>query len=259
MHRIMDIRLEHLNIGYKRGKAVATDISATFRGGELTCLIGRNGTGKSTMLKTIAGFLKPFPPLKSNNPSSMTPNSSSRNLHSSSIFFGGNDSTTMTQLERAKMVSVVLTTVPRVRNLTVREMTSLGRSPYTGFFGTLGDDDERIINEAIADVGITPLAVRMIQTLSDGERQKVMIARALAQQTPAILLDEPTAFLDYPSKVELMQLLRRLAHKHNKTIIMTTHDLDLCFRFADKIFLLSDGSLRTVRQEEASKFFKRNQ
>ena len=133
---------------------------------------------------------------------------------------------------------MVLTEKTDLRNMTVYDLIGLGRSPYTGFWGTLHKDDRRVIDEAIEMVGIGPLKDRMIQTLSDGERQKVMIAKALAQQTPVIFLDEPTAFLDFPSKVEIMQLLHVLSRTTGKTIFLSTHDLELALQIADTIWLL---------------------
>ena len=117
----------------------------------------------------------------------------------------------------------------------------MGRSPYTGFWGTLGSADHAIVDDAIAMVGIEALSQRMIQSLSDGERQKVMIAKALAQQTPVIFLDEPTAFLDYPSKVEMMQTLHHLSRTADKTIFLSTHDLELALQIADTVWLMSEG------------------
>jgi iron complex transport system ATP-binding protein len=122
--------------------------------------------------------------------------------------------------------------------MTVEEMVGMGRSPYTGFWGTLDADDRRIVDEAIRQVDIDPLRHRMIHTLSDGERQKVMIAKALAQQTPVIYLDEPTAFLDFPSKVEVMLLLRRICREAQKTVFLSTHDLELALQIADCIWLM---------------------
>ena len=229
----MDIRLENLSIGYNKGKAVATDINIGFRGGDLSCIIGKNGTGKSTLLKTITGFL----PAKQGT-----------------VLFGDKDSATMTRHERSIAVSIVLTGAPDIRNFTVREMVGVGRSPYTGFFGTLTPADKQVVDESMSMAGVTPLADRKTYTLSDGERQKVMIARALAQQTPAILLDEPTAFLDYPSKVDLIRLLGRLAHEQQKTIIMSTHDLALAVRFADRLFLMSSGSLNPVNADDVKAY-----
>ena len=135
-------------------------------------------------------------------------------------------------------ISVVLTEKCEVRNMTVMELVGLGRTPYTGFWGTLDEDDKRIVERSISLVKIEKLADRMVHTLSDGERQKVMIAKALAQETPIIFLDEPTAFLDFPSKVEMMQLLHRLSRQTNKTIFLSTHDLELALQIADKIWLM---------------------
>lgn len=160
----------------------------------------------------------------------------------------------MTRHERSIAVSIVLTGAPDIRNFTVREMVGMGRSPYTGFFGTLTPADKQVVDESMSMAGVTPLADRKTYTLSDGERQKVMIARALAQQTPAILLDEPTAFLDYPSKVDLIRLLGRLAHEQQKTIIMSTHDLALTVRFADRLFLMSSGSLNPVNADDVKAY-----
>ena len=133
---------------------------------------------------------------------------------------------------------MVLTEKCDVRNMSARELIGMGRSPYTGFWGTLDKEDSRIVEESIALVKIENLASRMVHTLSDGERQKVMIAKALAQQTPVIFLDEPTAFLDFPSKVEIMQLLHQLTRETGKTIFLSTHDLELALQIADKIWLM---------------------
>jgi iron complex transport system ATP-binding protein len=137
---------------------------------------------------------------------------------------------------------VVLTEKPDVRNMSVRELVSLGRSPYTGFWGTCSADDLLIVDRALAQVGIGQLAARMVDTLSDGERQKVMIAKALAQQTSIIFLDEPTAFLDYPSKVETLLLLRRIGREAQKTIFLSTHDLELALQVADRLWLMDDAT-----------------
>ena len=136
------------------------------------------------------------------------------------------------------MIGVVLTEKLAIKNMTAEELIAMGRAPYTGFWGRLTEEDHQVVSDAIRLVGIESLAGRMIQTLSDGERQKVMIAKALAQQTPIIYLDEPTAFLDYPSKVEMMQLLRRLAVQEQKTIFLSTHDVELSLQVADCIWLM---------------------
>ena len=214
------IQIESLSTGYRNKKnvtVVAHDINATIQGGELTCLLGPNGAGKSTLLRTLSAFL---PPVKGD------------------ISIMGRNLRDYTDKELAKTIGVVLTEKTDLRNMTVYDLIGLGRSPYTGFWGTLHEDDRRVVDEAIEMVGIGPLKDRMIQTLSDGERQKVMIAKALAQQTPVIFLDEPTAFLDFPSKVEIMQLLHVLSRTTGKTIFLSTHDLELALQIADTIWLL---------------------
>ncbi|MBP7918606.1 MAG: ABC transporter ATP-binding protein, partial [Prevotella sp.] len=155
----------------------------------------------------------------------------------------------------ALLVSVVLTERPDVQQMTVAEVVGLGRMPYTGFFGTLSSADLEVVEEALTLVGISDFAPRMIDALSDGERQKVMIAKALAQQTPVVLLDEPTAFLDYPSKVEMMKLLRRLAAETGKAILLSTHDLPLALQLADRLLTIDQG-LREMSKTELADYLK---
>jgi iron complex transport system ATP-binding protein len=154
------------------------------------------------------------------------------------ILIEGREISEYTDKELSRMIGVVLTEKPDVRNMTVRELVSLGRSPYTGFWGRNSEDDLRIVDESLQQVGISNLSCRLVETLSDGERQKVMIAKALAQQTPVIYLDEPTAFLDFPSKVEVMLLLRRICQEAQKTVFLSTHDLELALQIADCIWLM---------------------
>jgi iron complex transport system ATP-binding protein len=182
--------------------------------------------GKSTLLRTLAGFQ---PKLDGK----IWMNTDGKRVALSSY----------TDKQLSRIIGVVLTEKPDVKNMTVRELVGLGRSPYTGFWGALSTEDYRIVDESIAQVGIEQLSRRFVDTLSDGERQKVMIAKALAQQTPIIFLDEPTAFLDFPSKVEVMQLLRRLARTMQKTIFMSTHDLELALQVADTIWLMERQGL----------------
>ena len=225
----MVIRLSHLSVGYSPSLPVVSDINAVVRSGQLTCLTGENGIGKSTLLKTLTGFLPKL---------------------GGELLLDDREVGTFSQRELARQVSIVLTQKPDVQNLTVEEVIGLGRSPYTGFFGRFHDADRTVIADALASVGIEPLRHRMIQTLSDGERQKVMIAKALAQQTPAILLDEPTAFLDFPSKAETFRLLQRMAHDRDKLILLSTHDLGLAVRFADCLLEVKDRSLHRVSADE---------
>ena len=227
----MQITLSHLSVGYKVGHTVVSDINLTLQSGQLACLIGENGVGKSTLLKTLTGFL---PKLEG------------------SLLLDGKDISEFSQRALARQISIVLTQKPDVQNLTVEEIIGLGRSPYTGFFGKLHANDQQIVDESITAVGIQKLKNRMIQTLSDGERQKVMIAKALAQQTPVIFLDEPTAFLDFSSKVETFQLLQRMAHEMGKLVLLSTHDLELAVRFSDTLLQVNGDGLRTVSNEEVT-------
>jgi len=213
---------------------VAAGLNGCIESGELTCLLGQNGIGKSTLLRTLSAFQ---PALAGDIYLSVNSQCNSQlSILNSQLL--------------SRVIGVVLTEKPDVRNMTVGELVALGRAPYTGFWGRLGEDDRRIVAEAIRLVGIEPLAARMVDTLSDGERQKVMIAKALAQQTPVIYLDEPTAFLDFPSKVEMMQLLRRLAHEEQKTIFLSTHDVELSLQLADRLWLLEPGRLHVGTPRE---------
>ena len=214
------IRLRDLSIGYSdkhNTKRVAEHLNASIHSGELTCLLGTNGVGKSTLLRTLSAFQPPL---------------------GGDIDLLDRPLSTYDDRQLATVIGVVLTEKSDIRNMTVEELVGLGRSPYTGFWGTLKEGDRKIVHEAIARVRIEPLTQRMVHTLSDGERQKVMIAKALAQETPIIFLDEPTAFLDFPSKVEVMQLLHNLTHTLQKTVFMSTHDLELALQIADKIWLM---------------------
>ena len=224
------IILKNLSIGYRTKnnlRTVAEDINAAIRQGELTCLLGTNGVGKSTLLRTLSAFQ----PKLGGEIIIRSQESGDKSLEIDAF----------TDKELSRLIGVVLTEKPDIRNMTVRELVALGRSPYTGFWGTLHEEDWQVVDEAIDAVRIGGLRERMVHTLSDGERQKVMIAKALAQQTPVIFLDEPTAFLDFPSKVEMMQLLRRLAREQQKTIFLSTHDFELALQVADTLWLMESG------------------
>ena len=214
------IQLQSLAIGYrskKSTKVVADRLTATIHSGELTCLLGANGVGKSTLLRTLSAFQP-------------------RLSGDISILDRSIDNYSDKRISRT--MGVVLTERCEIRNMSVTDLIGMGRSPYTGFWGRLNQEDKTIVDRAIAQVHIESLAHRMVHTLSDGERQKVMIAKALAQETPIIFLDEPTAFLDFPSKVEIMQLLNQLTRTAHKTIFLSTHDLELALQIADKIWLM---------------------
>jgi iron complex transport system ATP-binding protein len=218
------IKLENLTIGYK-DKVVQSNLNAAFESGQLVCLLGRNGIGKSTLLRTLAMFQPAL---------------------GGEVILEEKALNSYSVQDLSRKLSIVLTRKPDVQNITVSEMVGLGRSPYTGFWGTLHDADKTVVAEALRLVGIESMAERKIHTLSDGERQKVMIAKALAQQTPIILLDEPTAFLDFPSKVEILKLLGCLAKETDKTIILSTHDLELAARLADCLWQMDESGLKLV-------------
>lgn len=229
------ITTNRLTVGY-RGHRVVEDISLSLPCGRLVCLLGPNGAGKSTLLRTLCGFQPPI---------------------EGTVTISGSDITTMSAAEVARLVSVVLTDRPLTPSLTAAEMVGMGRAPYTGFWGRLSDDDRRLVSEAMQTVGIAPLATRRMGQLSDGERQKMMIAKALAQHTPVIVLDEPTAFLDYPSKVAVMKTLTRLAHDEGKTILMSTHDLELAAQLGDELMEIENKHIRKITADEVSRIIGR--
>lgn len=211
-------------IGYRNGNSVTpvvTAINATLRACEVVALIGMNGAGKSTLLRTLSAFQPPL---------------------SGKLEFAKGDIAGLSPAELAKCVSVVLTE-NSFATLTVSELVSLGRTPYTGFLGRLTSEDKAVVAAAMERMGVAHLAGRVVTTLSDGERQKCLIAKAIAQQTPLMLLDEPTAFLDFRSKVQLFRTLRTLAADAGKAVVVSTHDIEMALRFAHKLWLICDGHL----------------
>lgn len=230
MNKTIEIR--SLSIGYpgkKETKIVAENISAVINEGELTCLLGANGIGKSTLLRTLSAFQPKI---------------------TGEIWIQTKEIEEYTDSELSRVIGVVLTDRLDIRNMTAVELIGLGRSPYTGFWGSLSKEDKQIVDQSIVQIRIEDLAHRMVHTLSDGERQKVMIAKALAQETPVVFLDEPTAFLDFPSKVEIMQLLHRLSRDTHKTIFLSTHDLELALQIADKLWVMDKSHGLTVGTPE---------
>ncbi|MUG92589.1 ATP-binding cassette domain-containing protein [Scytonema sp. UIC 10036] len=224
----------NLTIGYKTSQTtlrkVASSIDLSLQAGELVCLLGPNGAGKSTLLRTLAGMQ---PPLQGE------------------VQLLGENVYKLPPQELAKRLSLVLTEKIDVGMLSAYTFVTLGRYPYTDWWGKLTPQDEEIVTWAIKSVGATHLAQRHVSELSDGERQKIAIARALAQSPVVMLLDEPTAFLDLPRRVEIMQLLRQIAWKNHQAILLSTHDLNLALRLADKIWLLaSNGTLHVGAPED---------
>ncbi len=213
------IRLQGLALGYP-GRTLFENVDLSFGRGELTALIGRNGTGKSTLLRTIMGLLRPL---------------------RGSILIGQKSVHELPQRMIAAQISFVSTDDVRMGHLKVYDVVGLGRAPYTNWIGRLTDADRAAVEESLRLVGMETFGDKGIDTLSDGERQRVMIARSLAQDTPMILLDEPTAFLDLPNKYEIGLLLRSLAHNHGKTILFSTHDLNITLDLCDRIVMIDRG------------------
>lgn len=214
------IHIENLSVGYvgsRRRHIVASGIGGTIVAGSLTCLLGANGVGKSTLLRTLAAFQ---PPLEGK------------------ILMDGQDLTAWTRRELARKVTVVLTMRPQVQHLTVSGLVAMGRAPYTGFWGRLATADRLAVEQAMKAVGMEGYAHKRVVQLSDGELQKTMIAKALAQETPVILMDEPTAFLDFRARADVMCMLGRLAHEQKKTIFLSTHDVQMAVQTADWLWLM---------------------
>jgi len=230
------IECKDLTVGYSERSAAATvvksNISVRGMGGEMVALIGGNGIGKSTLLKTIAGFQPSL---------------------SGELLVRGRYMADFGTQELARELSFVSTEIVRVANLTVREMVGLGRFPYTNWFGQLTGNDEDMVAKAIALVGLSGYENRFVSRISDGERQRAMIARALAQDTPIIVLDEPTAFLDISNKYEIVRILHQLAIHHGKCILFSTHDLNTALAMADRIWMmLEDKVVEGIPEDMAS-------
>lgn len=217
-----------LSIGYNR-TPVAAGLNLTLREGELVALLGPNGIGKSTLMRTLAGMQPAL---------------------AGQVTLAGQALHTLTPRQLAQQLSIVLTERPNLGLLNGYALVALGRHPYTDWLGRLTRQDEAVIRWAVEAVGATDLATRPVMELSDGQRQKFMIARALAQESALILLDEPTAYLDLPRRVEIMQLLKSLAHETGRAILVSTHDLDLALRSADGLWLMSGGQVRTGTPED---------
>ena len=224
----------NLSVGYPlsggRTRVVLSDVDVELNRGEVVCLVGANGMGKSTLLRTLAAMQRPL---------------------SGEVEVAGTDITHLSPKERARLVSVVLTERFDPGYINVYTLVSLGRNPYTNWAGSLAQEDRLQVDRALAQVGIEELANRSLPQLSDGERQKAMIARALAQETPLIILDEPTAFLDVTARADIMQVLLDLSRQTGKTVILSTHDLEFALRSADRMMLIMpNGTLRTGAPED---------
>ena len=218
------IRLENISLSYG-SRTILRDVSLHLAKGELCALVGRNGAGKSTLLRALTS-----------NAATHIDGVAMRDISPEKL---------------AQSISIVTTERIRIENMLVEELVAMGRAPYTNWVGHLQDVDRQIVGEAITLVGLTEFAKRDISTLSDGELQRAMIARAIAQQTAVILLDEPTAFLDIPTRFEVCRLLADLAHKEGKTILFSTHDLDSALPVCDSFAIIEGDQLRKLATSEA--------
>lgn len=231
------LQLKDLNIGYRQkhvNKRVLGPLNLTVESGSLVALAGNNGTGKSTLVKTLSGILLPL---------------------SGEIFFNGKNISYFDNLELSKLVSVVLTEKMGGFNLKAFDIVAAGRIPALNAFGKLSKNDITIVNESMSLIGVENLSNALFEELSDGQKQKILIAKSLAQQTPVILMDEPTAFLDYRSRKSLFELLDQLAKTNKKTIIISSHDLEVLFKHAKQTLYLKEdktyffGETKDIKDE----------
>ncbi|RIH64246.1 ABC transporter ATP-binding protein [Mariniphaga sediminis] len=231
----INIELKQLSVGYKQpGEApleILKNVNLTAAPGEMVALIGSNGIGKSTLLRTLAGFQPWF---------------------AGGIRIGDKGLKALGPKETAQTISFVSTENIRVPNLSVFDLVAFGRFPYTNWIGMLSEEDTSIVEEAIEKVGLCGFEHRSVMQISDGERQRAMIARALAQDTPVIILDEPTAYLDVSNKYEIFHLLQLLAGEKGKTVVLSTHDLNIALREVDKLWIVTESGNYQGAPEDAA-------
>lgn len=217
----MSILLQNIALSYG-SRTLLEGVTTSFAPGSLTALIGRNGTGKSTLLRAMAGL---------------------GTAAAGCVELCGRPLAGLTPHERATTVGFVTTDKVRIANLACEDVVALGRAPYTNWIGRMQQTDRAIVERSLRLAGMSAFARKTMDRMSDGECQRVMIARVLAQDTPVILLDEPTAFLDLPNRYELATLLRRLAHDEGKCILFSTHDLDVALSLCDSVALIDTPAL----------------
>lgn len=222
------IELKKLTLGYGQ-RTLLEAVNAHITGGQLVALLGRNGTGKSTLLRAMMGLEKP---------------------RSGEIILQGKNIASLKPEKLARNISFVTTDKVRIANLRCKDVVALGRSPYTNWLGQLQGEDLERVDNAMRLVGMSGYADKTMDKMSDGECQRIMIARALAQDTPVILLDEPTAFLDLPNRYELCLLLKKLAQEEKKCVLFSTHDLDIALLLCDSIMLIDNPQMYTLPTPE---------
>ena len=222
------IRTDGLNVGYNK-KTIISDIEVNALRGQIVCMLGPNGAGKSTILKTLSGLLSPV---------------------SGAVELDGENIYRISKKNLSHKLSLVLTEQPAPAMTTVYTLVSMGRTPYTNYMGQLSDEDRRIIDEVLETIGIRNLQDRYFSELSDGEKQKVLIARAIVQEPEVIILDEPTSHLDIRYKVEVIRLLQRLSNEKKITCILSLHDIDLAIKGCQTVMLVNNGKILSIGTPE---------
>lgn len=217
------LEANNLTVGYKskhRNFPLLIDADFSLKKGKIYTILGENGIGKSTLIYSLCGIKKPL---------------------SGNVFLEGKNINNYSQKELSRKISIVLTDRYPIDYMTVFDFVSMGRIPHTGFYGSLSSNDYKIIEKSINLVGLQSKSTQLIDSLSDGEYQKALIARALTQETPIVIMDEPASYLDFPSRIALMSLIKELANKSNKTILLSLHQIDLAIDFSDYIFLFTSN------------------
>lgn len=225
----MSLEVRDLTLGYKDGPKLLSGVSLIAPRGELVAMLGRNGVGKSTLLRSLSGVVRPM---------------------GGEVLLDGTSVFEFSAAELARKIAFVSTSSFAVAHLLVEDVVAMGRAPYTGWLGRLSPEDRCIVDESLEMVSMGSFATKAIDTLSDGERQRVMIARALAQDTPVMLLDEPTAFLDMPNRYQIAILLRDLAHRTQKSIIFSSHDLATAIELSDSMWVISQQDVACGAPED---------
>lgn len=214
------LQVQDISIGYAPSDPILEHISFGAGSAELILLLGVNGIGKSTLLRTLAGLLPPL---------------------SGTVKVNNRDIYSLSPAERAKMISAVFTGRDFDSFIKVRELVSLGRYPHTSWMGRLTSEDLEMVDSALNMLKVEHLGDKRVSQISDGERQKVLIAKALCQNTPVVIMDEPTAFLDFKNKASLMEMIQRFSQELNKTIIISTHDISYSLPFSYRSILISES------------------
>lgn len=228
----MNIRLENIKIGYSSQSVLLSANNLNINQGELVTLIGLNGSGKSTLIKTICGMIHPI---------------------SGHVFILNNDVIKLSAANLSEFIGLVTTERINLPSITVFDLVSLGRIPYSSIYGQLQESDLNIINEALSATEISHLTWKLFDELSDGEKQRVMIARALAQDTPILLMDEPTAFLDAFQRKKMMELLKDIKTKFSKSILISTHEIDLALAYSDQMWIIENNLIHSISDSHEMK------